>query len=231
MAMIAALGKDERAMNRGILAKWAEGVMLELAEKGLEHLLDMQRKTTGGGDDRRPSALISAADVRAYLLTGGDYRGKSPSDDSPTTFKDVDGQLLARIKDDGPGDPNPVYVPGGATEATVLDLMRKYVADIAQFALVVSRSGFADVEFHDEDAHGVDAAVRKFMEKKLNRLAYDLAQKWSWKAMHVYMEGADTDDEDEDEDEDEESEDGELEGESGDESDGSGSHKRRKTSD
>ena len=166
MAMIASLDKHARAFNRGVIAQWAEVVMLELAETELHKLMLMQHKTT-----------VTSADVRAYLLTGEDYSGKVPDDDSPTTFQSVNGQLLARLKDDGSGDPNPEYVPGGATEEAVLDLMRKYVTDIAQLALVVSRSRFSDIKFHDMDAHGIDEAVSKFMDKKLNRLAYDLAQK------------------------------------------------------
>ena len=136
--------------------------------------------------------------------------------------------LLAKITNDGLGDPNPVFVPGSNAEvlAEVVDSLRQYTYEVAMClrALAEAQTVLDGAEFESDEANALNIVT--WLEKKIARLAYELGQKWSWKALKVFQEGEDSDDEEEGESASEEEVEGngeESEGESEGEGEGSGS--------
>ena len=127
--------------------------------------------------------------------------------------------LLAKITNECLGDPNPVFVPGSNAEvlAEVMDSLRQYTYEVAMclHALAEAQTILDGADFESDEANALNIVT--WLEKKIARLAYELGQKWSWKALKVFQEGEDSDDEEEGESASEE----EVEGE-GEESEGEG---------
>lgn len=164
------LEASAKRAQRNIVAKWAEELILEKASMAAGYAIDIKNE----------SARVEA--LRNFAL------------------EHVTDKQLASIERDGEGDPNPVLITDKALEQVVggtLVFLRDYVVEVAtvEAARHAAISVLECGRFETDEGKGLQ--IDKLLTKKVVRLAYDLSQRWSWKALKIYRAGDDLDEEEE----------------------------------
>ena len=214
LTLLSNLPPHQKALYRQTLAAWASETITNQAERAVHDAFRQVGETCGNWNHEARHHELSVAH-RTWLN------------------KSIDETLLKSVTNDGEGDPNPILVTQWKDEnlsanEKVRDLLRDYASELATLECA-SRDAAAQLKTGRwTSEEGLGLPVDKYFERKSARFAYDLGQRWSWKALKVYQEGVEESEGEGSDSEDEPDDDPQPEKESGEEGEEGKGHKRQR---